>query len=131
MADQVGIQVDGARELRSSLKKAGQDLNDLHEAHQAASKIVANKGQSNAPRLTGRLAGSTRGSGSKTAAVVRAGGARVPYAGPIHWGWAARNIAPNPFLAEAAQDTESEWLPIYQDAVERVLDTIKGSSHAA
>lgn len=127
MAAKVGIQVDGARQLRASLKKAGHDVTELHEAHQAAARIVSAAGQAKAPKASGRLAGSTRGSGTKTAAIVRAGGARVPYAGPIHFGWPARNIAPNPFLTEAAQDTEPAWVALYETAVERVLRTIQGA----
>lgn len=125
--DEVGIRVDGARELRATMKRAETDLNDLHEAHVAASQVVAKAGQAKAPKVTGRLAGTIRGSGTKTAAIDRAGGARVPYAGPIHWGWPAHNITANPFLAEAAEETEPIWVPLYEDAVERVLETIRGA----
>lgn len=56
-----------------------------------------------------------------------AGGAATPYAGPIHWGWEARNIEPQPWIAEAAQDTEPQWLGMYEEDVQRVLNTIKGA----
>jgi hypothetical protein len=37
------------------------------------------------------------GRAGQTAAVVRAGRASVPYAGPIHWGWPSRHITAQPF----------------------------------
>ena len=35
---------------------------------------------------------------TKRQAVVTAGRASVPYAGPINYGWPARNIAPSHFM---------------------------------
>lgn len=56
-----------------------------------------------------------------------AGGAAVPYAGPIHWGWPSHNIEPQPFIAAAAQDTEPQWLGLYERDVQRTLDRVKGA----
>jgi hypothetical protein len=122
----VGIRVEGAAELRRTLKRAGDDLSDLKAAHAGAAQIVVARGRGKAPRRRGVLAASVRGSGTKTAAVIRAGGARVPYAGPIHWGWPARNIEAQPFLSEAATETEQIWLELYESSVERILHRIKG-----
>lgn len=91
-----------------------------------AARIVAEVGAAKAPKVTGRLAASVRGSGAKTQAVARAGGAAVPYAGPIHWGWPARNIEPQPFLADALEETESVWSPVYERAVDRAIAKIRG-----
>lgn len=75
------------------------------------------------PRSGGRLKKSIRPGATTKAGIVKAGSAsRVPYAGPIHWGWPARNIRPQPFLTLAAQATESEWLPEYE---RHMLDAIK------
>ena len=54
------------------------------------------------------LAGSIRAGRGKTKSVIRAGKARVPYAGVTHYGWPARNIAPHPFLTDALQQEASE-----------------------
>lgn len=126
MATSAGIRVEGMRTLRATLRKAGDDLSDLKEAHAAAAGIVVPAARASAPRRTGRLAGNVRGSGTKTGAVIRAGGARVPYAAPIHWGWEKRGIAPNPFISTAAQNTEPTWTRVYEAGVERVLSRIKG-----
>jgi hypothetical protein len=54
-----------------------------------------------------------------------AGSASVPYAGPIHWGWPDRHIPAQPWIAAAAQDTQSQWLSEYQDALDQIIATIE------
>lgn len=121
-----GVVVEGARNFRSTAKRAGDDLQDLRGAHAAAAGIVQPAAAGRAPKVSGALAASGRSSGTGTMAIVRFGGATVPYANPIHWGWPARNIPANPFVSEAAQATQPTWLPIYEHAVETILDRIKG-----
>lgn len=123
-----GVRVEGARELRRSLRRAAGNLDDLKAAHGLAGAVVAGAAKPRTPRRSGRLASSVRSSGTTTAAVIRAGYASVPYAGPIHWGWPARHIKPQPWLSETATATEPSWLPIYEHAVEAVLDTIRGAN---
>lgn len=118
------VEVRGARKLRAACKRAGVDLDDLREAHAEAARIVETASRARVPVLSGTLAASLRSSGTKTAAVVRAGGARVPYAGPIHWGWGRRNIVARLFITGPAADTESTWVPVYERAVESTLDKL-------
>lgn len=120
------VRVDGLGRLRSALRGMGDDLADLKAAHAAAAGIVAAAAAARAPRRSGRLAGSVRGNRAVSRAQVRGGGARVPYAGPIHWGWPARGIAGRPFISEAAQATEPVWLPAYEAAVSRAVDKVAG-----
>jgi len=120
------LQVVGARELRNAMKQAGVSLDDLKPVNAQAAAIVQAAAASRAPRLTGRLAGSVRSSGTRRAGVVRAGGARIPYAGPIHWGWPAHHIAPNTFIVDAAQGTEPAWVEVYAHGIEQILDQIAG-----
>jgi hypothetical protein len=98
----------------------------MQRIHATVSRIVAARAASNAPKVSGALAGSVRGSQAKTRAIVRAGGARVPYAGPIHWGWPRRNIAATFFASRAATDTEPTWLQYYMRQVKQVIATVKG-----
>jgi len=121
------LEVKGARELRRTLARAGHDLGDLQTANAAISTYVATASKTAAPRVSGRLAGSVRGNKAKASAVVRAGSAGVPYAGPIHWGWPARNIAPQPFLVETAHKTEPQWRLMYLTAIDTVLGKVKGT----
>jgi len=121
------VQIDGAREIRRQLKAAGDDLNDLKALHKKAAAIAAGGADKRVPHgPTGRLAGTVRASGTKTAGIIRAGRKSVPYAGPIHWGWAARGIKAQPFLSQGAQATEPQWIPIYEHGLDDILATIKG-----
>jgi hypothetical protein len=121
-----GVRVEGARELRSTLKRAGENLNDLKAAHSEAAQLVTAASRPRSPRRTGALAGTVRGSGTTTAAVIRAGGARVPYAGPIHFGWPGHNIEAHPFISEAAESTEPAWTRLYVNEVEKILEKVHG-----
>lgn len=120
------VRVDGVKNLRRTMKKAGDDLADLKEAHRESADIAATGARPLVPVRSGALAASLRSTGTKTAGIIRSGGARVPYAGPIHWGWPSRGIAPQPFMATGAEETEPQWLPVYLSAVDRALAKIKG-----
>jgi hypothetical protein len=122
-----GVRVEGARELRRTLKRAGVSVEDLKDAHAAAGNIVAAAGRGSAPNRSGRLAGTVRASRAAASATVRAGGGRVPYAGVIHWGWPGHHITAQPWLSEAATRTEPAWLAAYEAGVAKVLDTIRGA----
>jgi hypothetical protein len=137
MAAQSTIKVEGVKELRASLKRLGVGLNDLKQAHVEVGNLVGRRAAQDAPKRSGRLAGTMRPGGAATQAVVRFGGARVPYANAVHWGTGARpgkrgphNIRRNPFAWQAAQDTQGQWEPIYNAAVDDLLAHVKGASTA-
>lgn len=126
-----GVQIEGMRNLRSTLRAAGDDLSELKAVNASAASIASARAQQWAPRSSGALAGSVRSSGTKTAGIVRAGNNRrsasgVPYAHPIHWGWPRRNITANPFLSYAAQATEPTWIRLYTDYLDKTIGKIKG-----
>lgn len=121
------VELVGERQLRASLRRAGDDLSDLKAAHAAAARVVEPVARTAAPVRSGTLAGTVRSSGTKTAAIVRAGYASVPYAGPIHWGWPKRNISPNRFVWDAARRTQTRWLVVYRTAVDRIIRKVKGA----
>jgi hypothetical protein len=120
------VEVVGAKELRKTLKRAGDDLGDLKGVNQAVGNMVVHTAVGMAPRRSGALAGSIRAARAATSITIRAGSARVPYAGPIHWGWPARNIEANPFLSNAATSTESAWVALYEDELNKIIDRIEG-----
>ena len=124
----ITYKAEGARELRRTLRRAGDDLGDLRETHRGVAQLVAGTARGLAPVVTGRLRSNIRPGATKTAAIVRAGGARVPYAGPIHWGWPNRGIEPHPFIADAAQQTEQVWVAQYLHGVQRILDRVQGAT---
>ena len=121
------VKVEGARELRRTLKAAGDDLEDLKHVHATVARYVAMRGAAMAPRRSGRLAGSVRGNQAKTSATVRAGGARIPYANVIHWGWPRHHIESQPFLVNAAHITEPTWTKYYLREVERITARVHGT----
>ncbi len=120
------VVVEGAAQLRRTLRQAGADMKILRDVNKAAAQVVASAAASSAPRRSGRLAGSIRAGATQRAGVVRAGRKSVPYAGPIHWGWPARNIRANPWLANTAQATESRWVDEYMQQLERAIDQVRG-----
>lgn len=121
------VQVVGLSRLRSTMRAAGADLDALLDAHAEVAALVANAAATLAPRRTGRLSASVRGNRAAGRASVLSGGAAIPYAGPIHWGWPARHIKAQPFVTRAIDTTRSTWLPTYEHSVEQIVDTIKGA----
>ena len=99
--DGVRVKVEGLSKAIRAMSKAGADSQDMKVLMHELGMIVVKA--SAPPVLSGRLSGTIRAGRGKTKAVVRAGGARAPYAGVIHYGWPARNIEPNPFLLNALQ----------------------------
>lgn len=126
MSRRPAVEVDGLRKLRAGLKAAGLTVDDLKAAHAEVARTVVAAAQARVPRRTGRLASSLRGSGQAGAAVVRAGAAAVPYAGPIHWGWPSRHITAQPFYLDAMDASRSTWEGQYLSALENLIDSIEG-----
>jgi hypothetical protein len=121
------VTVEGLARLASTMRRAGLDLADLKSANASASSIVASWASLKAPRRTGRLGTSVRPTKRANGARVLGGGAAVPYAGVIHWGWPARHIGAQPFISEAAQSTEPVWQAAYERDIARVVATIQGA----
>lgn len=119
------VSVDGLRQLRRDLKAAGVSLADLKDAHAQVAQLVLTR--ATPPHRTGRLAGSQRGSGTQSSAIVRAGSAGLPYAGPVHWGWPSRHITAQPWLYDAAVGSQDEWTGVYLAALEHIIDSIEGT----
>jgi hypothetical protein len=115
------IQVDGARELRRALKHLDAGIDDLKDAHRDAGELIAEEGRTLAPYDTGELRGSIRPDRRANGSNVLAGGRRVPYAGPIHFGWPAHNIDPDPFLYDALDNRADEVRAAYAHNVEALV----------
>lgn len=119
------VQVEGLAALRAQLRAMTGDLSDLKAANAQVAQLVATRAAQLAPKRTGRLAASVRGNKAVGRAQVRGGGARVPYAGPIHWGWPARSITANTFVSDAAEQLEPIWLALYSTDIQRVIDRVR------
>lgn len=118
--------------LRATLKAAEDDLATLKGVHASVAGVVAGRAKQLAPKVTGTMAGTVRPAGTKTAAVVRAGFKRTPYAGPNNWGWpdGAAGIkgafGGDHWMTEAAKQTEPQWLQIYLSEVNKAISKVKG-----
>lgn len=121
------FEVEGADQLRRTMRKAGVDMTELKSTHRSVAETVTQAAKPAAPRgRTGRLAQSIRPGATQKAAIIRAGKKAVPYAGPIHWGWPKRGIKAQPWLAETAETTEPAWSDEYRAAIEKIIEKIKG-----
>ena len=96
------VAVKGLREVVRSFNQYAGAVQDLKEANYAIGSKVAQTASAIAPQQSGALAASIRANKAKQKIQIKAGGAKVPYAGVQEYGWAARNIKPQPFLRRAA-----------------------------
>lgn len=118
------VRVEGLGALVKTLKAAEDNLEDLKAANQTASRIVLEEARHKAPRRTGALAATGRVNKAAKKANVMFGSARVPYANPVHWGWAARHIKAQPFVTTAATSTQPVWIAAYEAEIEKIVNEI-------
>ena len=98
------VTIKGVNEVIRSLKQYQGAVDDLKDANAAIGNKVAVTAKATAPYLSGRLAGTVRANRAMKKVQIKAGGAAVPYAGVIEYGWPARNIEAQPYLRRAAWD---------------------------
>lgn len=113
------IRVTGLRRTVRALERSGTDAQDLKDLMHAIGMLIVDA--ASPPSRSGTLAGTGRAGRGKTKAVARFGGARAPYAGVVHYGWPARNIAPQPFVTDAIQSQRSDILRALEDGLEDLL----------
>lgn len=118
MADRVGFKVEGLSRVVRSLKALGLDVDDLKDAFSKIAAKGATTAQGYAPKRSGRLSGSIRGNRAQSKAVVTAGRASIPYAGPINYGWPKRGIAPSGFM----QKTDEVMRPVAIEQLESEIN---------
>lgn len=121
MATSGGVRVTGLTAVVRALLELGLEVDDLKAAFSAIAAEGARRAAGFAPRRTGRLAADIRGNRAKSKAVVTAGRASVPYAGPINYGWPARNIAPAGFMQKADEAMQPFALKQLEDEINRQI----------
>lgn len=118
---EVKVTVKGIGRLNRALNKAGVDAQNMRDLMHSIGMIAVRDAQARAPVASGALRNSIRAGRGKTKAVVRAGGARVPYAGVIHYGTPDGTYTPRTFLLTAIQSKRGEILNRFNTGLEDIL----------
>lgn len=130
------IRVDGLRELQAELRAVDRALpKQLREANKQAATVVADRAKVLVPVRSGRLRGSIGVRAGQRDAQVKAGSAaRVPYAGPISFGWPGRPnrargwrggpIRPQPFLYEARDQRIGAVIAVYEKRINQLTRSV-------
>jgi len=121
----VAIYIDSAK-LQKDLKAVGPEMvAELKEGNKALGEIVSERARELVPVKSGALLKTIRAAkaagGSKVSAGTPSFTSKVNYAAPIHFGWAARNIEPQPFLYDALDDRRDEVVAAYEKQTAALL----------
>lgn len=111
------VQITGLKEVTKAFKQYEGGVADLKAINLLAAEPVRLRALELVPVRSGALRDSIRAGAQAKTGVVRAGKVAVPYAGPIHFGWSARNIAPQPFLYDALDQRREEVIEEYRKAL--------------
>jgi len=123
------VRIEGLPDLRKKIRGITDDLDRdgakgaLKDLNLDAAKVVEGKATAIIPRRTGKLASTLRAAGTQRQARVRAGYRRqgFNYAGPIHFGWYAQGIRPQPFLYDALDARRNQVLEVYDAGIDRLI----------
>ena len=121
----VAIYIDSSA-LQKAMKEAGDDMvAELKAGNKALGEIVAARARQLVPVRSGALQKTIKATKSAGGAKVNAGTpgltSKVPYAGPIHYGWEARDIEAQPFLSDALDDVRDEVVDAYDKMIADLL----------
>jgi hypothetical protein len=125
MADFNQVKIEGLNEVLRDLRrmKERDTLKAIRQANLDAAKKVAEGAKLEVPVRSGKLQRSIAARATQRAGSVKAGSpVRVPYAGPIHFGWLRHHIRPNPFLYRAVDKRIGEVFEAYQRQIEKVIE---------
>ena len=113
--------IEGLAEINKALRSMSKDTRDSMKAtHKKAAEIVIQGAKRFVPVVSGKLAASIRDGSTQRMGRVRVGSASVPYAGPIHFGWPARQIKPQPFIYDALDGRRNEVAAVYVKRIDEL-----------
>ncbi len=122
------VTIKGVNEVIRSLKQYQGAVDDLKDANAAIGSKVAVSAKATAPYLSGRMAGTVRANRAMKKVQIKAGGAAVPYAGVIEYGWPARQIDAQPYLRRAAWDNREYVKEQYSQNLQAIARKYIGGS---
>lgn len=116
------LEIEGLKEVLYDLRALGDATkNDMKETHRRAGEIVIEGAKRYVPVRTGNLLNSLRSNPTQRMGRVRIGSASVPYAGPIHFGWPARAIKPQPFIYDVLDERRGEVANLYAKRIDELI----------
>lgn len=107
------MRVRGLDEVTTGLASVVTGLDELEPAE--VGDIILQAARARTPVDSGFLRSSSRSVGMTVTF-------SAPYAAPIHWGWAARHIEPNPYALNGLKSSESVWVDAFTQTVQQELD---------
>lgn len=107
------VRVTGVDNIAQGLEQVLREA--PHMRPREVGKIILQAARNRAPVRSGALRASGVADGMHVSFTV-------PYSAPIHWGWKARNIKPNPFLVKGTESSADAWLQAFTDALQVELD---------
>jgi len=116
---------EGDEELVRAMHAAQERLRDMTAQYAFTGKVIVAAARRKAPKQTGRLAGSLRAAPEGQQVQV---GSPLVYAPVIHYGWPAHNIEPQPFLDEAAEETQDEWMREFIRELDAIVEMMGAST---
>jgi hypothetical protein len=123
MADGAKVTVTGDDTLRRTMAAAADDLENLDQTRNA--RLVQERAKQGAPKVSGVLAASivVKDSGKGSAVIS----SDLIYAPVIHYGWAARNITPQPFLTDALEASAGQIEDESERQAQAILSHVRGA----
>lgn len=136
-----GVSVEGLSLTLKAMRELGADSKILSEPGYQASLILIRAATPLVPVKTGALLATIKPKRTVRGASVQAGSPSVPYANPIHWGWAVvgkntrskklkvgtyRGIKPQPFFSEALGYTRQEIFDNYENLMRQAIENLPG-----
>ena len=115
--------MDGLRETIRDIKRFGAQAADLRSLFKRIGDMVARHAVTITPTLTGALAASIRASNTQNKAEVRAGSAKVVYAGVQHYG-GYNNITGSYFLERAVEAKQGEAVRQMEQDLNRLIQSL-------
>jgi hypothetical protein len=117
------VTIDGGPKLARAFDRMSDRVGDLASTHAAAADPVVATARSLVPIVSGALLDTIRREDITDGSAVVAGSDQVRYAGPIHYGWPARNIDAQPFLDDAMTYEQDNVTAVYDATVDEAIRT--------
>jgi hypothetical protein len=130
MADLTSIKVENLKQIIKGLQMVGTPTTEISAAAQEAGQIVASEARNLVPVRSGKLRATIKSKKQARRVLVSAGNnGKVPYAGPIHFGWfydknnfVQKNIMPNPFFSKALGIKREEVYRTYFENINKLAN---------